>query len=608
MARQSKSSADPSAANVAQGSAFSLRHVTLTYERGIKALDDVTLVARRGERVCVLGANGSGKSTLASVVCGLLAPDEGQVTLVGENVLSKEGVDFEAYRRARHHIGLVFQNPDDQIVTSIVEDDVAFGPENLGIPPEEIGTRVARELHRVALDDYAKADPSRLSGGQKQRVAIAGALAMEPDVLVLDEPGALLDVRGRRSIMGVMDKLHAAGTTIVHITHFMDEAFAADRVIVMDHGHIALEGTPDEVFAHGEELVELGLEEPFAARLSEGLRARGVEVPWTCEDDVLREAIMQAATPSRMAGSGDAAQVAASQAPHHDGSTAHEQTTTPAISCEGVSYSYTGTVGRKALDDVSFSVGQGQSVAIIGQTGSGKSTLLRLICALEVPDAGHVIVGGIDTATKKNRRLLHGHIGYVMQHPERQLFAETVAEDVAYGPRNLRLPSDEVDRRCRHALSLVGLSGKEGSSPFELSGGQKRLCAIAGVLAMEPTTLVLDEPTAGLDPRGRAELRRVLADIHAHGVTIVQVTHSMEDAVHAGGVVVLNQSRLLTTGTPSQVFTRANEQKLADSGLGLPRPLTWAYQLEAAGFPSLGQPLTAEALADAIAHIARGGE
>ncbi|MBE6480724.1 MAG: ATP-binding cassette domain-containing protein, partial [Olsenella sp.] len=283
----------PVAERDAAGTVVSLRHVTLRYGDKVTALDDVSLDVAAAERVCVLGANGSGKSTLASVVCGLLAPDEGEVELLGERVLGPEGVDFEAYRRARREIGLVFQNPDDQIVTSIVEEDVAFGPENLGVPADQIGARVERELARVAMGDYAKADPSRLSGGQKQRVAIAGALAMEPRVLVLDEPGALLDVRGRRGIMRVMAKLRDEGTTVVHITHFMEEALAADRVLVMDRGHVVLDGTPDEVFSHGEQLSALGLEEPFAARLASRLRERGIDVPWTCSEDALLSALRE---------------------------------------------------------------------------------------------------------------------------------------------------------------------------------------------------------------------------------------------------------------------------------------------------------------------------
>ncbi|MBP3885534.1 MAG: ATP-binding cassette domain-containing protein [Olsenella sp.] len=593
----------------------SLRHVTLRYERGVVALDDVSLDVRSGERVCVLGANGSGKSTLASVICGLLAPDEGDVRLLGEKVLSGGVVDFGAYRRARRGLGLVFQNPDDQIVTTVVEDDVAFGPENLGIPAEEIGARVERELSRVAMGAYAKADPTRLSGGQKQRVAIAGALAMEPRLLVLDEPGALLDVRGRRSIMRVMGRLRDGGTTIVHITHFMEEALEADRLVVMSAGRIVLEGTPAEIFSHGAELEALGLEEPFCARLSEGLRARGVNVGWTCDDSALAQELVSLlaggdGTVHRGGADGSASDGVPARGATRDSATpgATRDPATPAVEADSVSYSYDGAgnpAGRRALDGVSFSVAPGTSVAIVGQTGSGKSTLLRIICALETPDAGHMRIDGLDTLDRRNRRRLFGqHIGYVMQHPERQLFAETVMQDVSFGPTNMGLAREEVERRCTHALSLVGLADKAEASPFELSGGQQRLCAIAGILAMHPDTLVLDEPNAGLDPRGRAHLRSILADIHAHGVTIVRVTHSMNEAARAEHVIVLDQSHVMMQGAPREVFRAENNDVLRDAGLGLPHALAWARILAEKGAPDLGTPLSLDELADAIAALA----
>ena len=561
-----------------------LSHVSLFYEGGVTALDDVSLELRRGERLCVLGANGSGKSTLASVICGLLAPDEGEVELVGERVCAGGAPDLEAYRRARRSLGLVFQNPDDQIVTSIVEDDVAFGPENLGLPRDEIAARVARELHRVAMEGFAQADPARLSGGQRQRVCIAGALAMEPAVLVLDEPGSLLDVRGRAAILRVMGRLAAAGTTLVHVTHFMEEALEADRVIVMDHGRVALSGTPGEVFAQGEKLVELGLEVPFAARLSKRLG-----LPWTCDETVLLDALCdrgsEGLSPLRPrvtpAGRADAE---------------------PVIAVEHASFSY--RPRAHALEDVSFELAAGTSVAIIGQTGSGKSTLLRLLCGLEAPDEGCVLVGGNDTARRRGRRAARSLVGYVMQHPERQLFAETVEKDVAFGPRNLRLPADEVERRVARALELVGLADRRGVSPFKLSGGQRRLCALAGILAMEPRVLVLDEPTAGLDPRGRAMLRRVLARLRELGVTLVQVTHSMEDAARTDRVIALDQARLVADGTPAEVFSRENERRLTEGGLGIPRALRVARALERRGWPTLGDPLTTDELVAAL----RGGE
>ena len=560
-----------------------LSHVSLVFEGDVVALDDVSLEVRRGERVCVLGANGSGKSTLASVICGLLAPDEGEVELVGERVCAGSAPDLEAYRRARRELGLVFQNPDDQIVTSIVEDDVAFGPENLGLPREEIARRVARELHRVAMDDFAKADPSRLSGGQKQRVTIAGALAMEPAVLVFDEPGSLLDVRGRAAILRVMGRLAAAGTTLIHVTHFMEEALEADRVLVMDHGRIALEGTPGEVFSQGEKLVGLGLEVPFAARVSQRLG-----LPWTCDESQLVcnvEAAYGTAAPGLQ-------KSATSRTPDAEGVRACGAA--PVLRVEHVSFAY--DQRGRALDDVSFQVFEGSSTAIIGQTGSGKSTLLRLLCGLETPDEGRVIVAGNDTSRRRGQRAAQRAVGYVMQHPERQLFAESVEKDVAFGPRNLGLSAEEVERRVSRALEIVGLSGKRGASPFKLSGGQRRLCALAGVLAMEPTVLILDEPTAGLDPRGRAMLRSVLARLRSLGVTLVQVTHSMEDAARADRIVALDQSRLVTVGTPREVFSRENEKRLAEGGLGIPRSLRIARALERRGWPSLGDPLTTDDL------------
>ena len=547
-----------------------LAHVTLRYGDSV-ALDDVTLEVCRGERVCVLGANGSGKSTLASVICGLLAPDEGDVELAGHAVCTGGVPDLAAYRDARRQLGLVFQNPDDQIVTSVVADDVAFGPENLGVPRAQISVRVARELRRVAMEKYAHADPSRLSGGQRQRVCIAGALAMEPAVLVLDEPSSLLDVRGRAAIMRVMGRLAAAGATLVHVTHFMDEALAADRVVVMQHGHVALEGTPDEVFAakNAQVIEALGLEMPFEARLAVALRQAGA------------------------AGGAIAAPGAPSdEKPAACAACAH--TAEPlAILARDLGFSY--GPGAQALDGVSLEVPVHATTAIVGQTGSGKSTLLRLLCGLEAADAGSLTVCGINAATKRGRRQVRRAVGYVMQHPERQLFAQTVAEDVAFGPRNQGLSAAEVEGRVAHALDLVGLADRRDASPFELSGGQQRLAAIAGVLAMEPELLVLDEPTAGLDPRGRARLRALMADLAAHGVTLLQVTHSMEDAARADHVVVLDQSHVLAAGTPAEVFCPANEPQLTAVGLGLPRPLAYAceHALDA-------RPLTLEALVAAL--------
>ena len=448
------------------------------------------------------------------------------------------------------------------------------------------------------MEGYAKADPTRLSGGQKQRVAIAGALAMEPQLLVLDEPGALLDVRGRRSILKVMGRLKTDGRAIVHITHFMEEALEADRVIVMRRGRIALEGTPQEVFSHADEIQALGLREPWTARLAGRLRELGVNVGWTCDAERLEGELARVA--QRHTRSRSTATTAEDQRTCH--AKVHSDL---AVSVREVSYSYRSVDARNdthpALDGVSLEVARATNTVIIGQTGSGKSTLLRLLCALELPDVGRIVVDGTDTRDRKGRRALHGHVGYVMQHPERQLFAETVAEDIAFGPKNLHLPKDEITRRCRRALKLVGLLGLEEASPFELSGGQQRMCAIAGILAMQPNILILDEPTAGLDPRRRGDLSRILRVLQRSGVTIVQVTHSREIAVRADEVIVLDQSRVMTHGAPREVFSYQNEALLHESGLGLPTSLDWARRLRTAGIACAEAPLTLEELARSIA-------
>lgn len=594
-----------------------LNEVSLWY-KDVAALNNVTLSIQPGERLCILGANGSGKSTLASVLCGLLAPDEGSVTLVGQDVCINGSPNFDAYKKARRWLGLVFQNPDDQIVTSIVEDDVAFGPENLGVDPQEITHRVKRELQRVALEAYAKANPSHLSGGQKQRVALAGALAMEPKLLVLDEPGALLDVRGRKSVMRVMNNLAARGATLVHVTHFMEEALTASRVIVLSRGHIVLDGTPQEVFSHTDQLAQLELEEPFIAQLSAKLAQKNVPISWTCDEKDLRQQLTCLLQPLNASQSTISAASQKQACPHTTVPTPDTVATTscaPAIQAHKLCYSYAADtqavpptadaphIPSLALDHVSFAIPQGSYTSIIGQTGSGKSTLARLICGLERPDSGELLVNQINTANKHDRRKLHGQVGYVMQHPERQLFAQTVLDDVAYGPKNLGFLAEEALAQARQALQEVGLLHKQAASPFELSGGQARLCAIAGILAMQPKILLLDEPTAGLDPAGRETLRRILTHIHQQGITVVQITHSMEEAALTDNILVLDQSHILMCGTPSEVYQPHNQQCLRNAGLDLPYSLIFALALQA-NVPglTLGQPLTMDKLMHELIH------
>ena len=270
-----------------------------------------------------------------------------------------------------------------------------------------------------------------------------------------------------------------------------------------------------------------------------------------------------------------------------------------AVSVRDVTFSYQ----KPVLKNISVDVQKGSHVAVIGSTGSGKSTLARLICALDTPDAGSLCVTGLDTRQKQNRRKLHGIVGYVMQRPERQLFAQTVAEDVAFGPTNLGLSACNVASAVDAALELVGLSHKADASPFELSGGQQRLCALAGVIAMHPKVLVLDEPTSGLDPYYCSKLRKIINAVLEDGCTVIELTHSMEDAAETDQIIVLHEGDLVFSGSSQQTFTHFSEAEFQELGLGIPHALAWAQRLSRATGINLGEPLTLSELVNALVDV-----
>ena len=579
--------------------AATLLDVTFVHAKGVVALDHVSFSIPAGKRTCIVGANGSGKSTVASILSGLTAPDEGTVTFLGTTVVNDGQVDFEAYKTVRPQLGLVFQNPEDQIICSVVADDIAFGLENLQVPSDQITPLVEQQITLGTLTEFASENPQMLSGGQQQRVAISGALVMKPQILILDEPSAALDVVHRNNVMGLVEKLRAAGKTIVHVTHFMDEVVSADHVIALDDGRVAFEGTPEALFEQHELVECLHLEEPFAYQVAHALNNRGVVV---CKspsaERVLSELTGLLATAVRgarnadVAGSCDDATTAGCDATGSASGSA-------AVSVRDVTFSYQ----KPVLKNISVDVQKGSHVAVIGSTGSGKSTLARLICALDTPDTGILCVTGLDTRQKQNRRKLHGIVGYVMQRPERQLFAQTVAEDVAFGPTNLGLSACDVTGAVNAALELVGLSHKADASPFELSGGQQRLCALAGVIAMHPKVLVLDEPTSGLDPYYCSELRKIINAVLEDGCTVIELTHSMEDAAETDQIIVLHEGDLVFSGSPQQTFTHFSEAEFQELGLGIPHALVWAQYLSRATGFNLGEPLTLSELVDALVDV-----
>ena len=586
--------------------AATLLDVTFVHAKGVVALDHVSFSIPAGKRTCIVGANGSGKSTVASILSGLTAPDEGTVTFLGTTVVNDGQVNFEAYKTIRPQLGLVFQNPEDQIICSVVADDIAFGLENLQVPSDQITPLVEQQIELGTLTEFASENPQMLSGGQQQRVAISGALVMKPQILILDEPSAALDVVHRNNVMGLVEKLRATGKTIVHVTHFMDEVVSADHVIALDDGRVAFEGTPEALFEQHELVECLHLEEPFAYQVAHALNNRGVVV---CKspsaERVLSEltgllAIAAQDEKGDVAGSCDDATTAGcGDATTAGCDAAGSALGSAAVSVRDVTFSYQ----KPVLKNISVDVQKGSHVAVIGSTGSGKSTLARLICALDTPDSGSLCVAGLDTRQKHNRRKLHGIVGYVMQRPERQLFAQTVAEDVAFGPSNLSLSACDITIAVNDALKLVGLSHKADASPFELSGGQQRLCALAGVIAMQPKVLVLDEPTSGLDPHYCSELRKIINAVLEDGCTVIELTHSMEDAAETDQIVVLHEGDLVFSGSSQQTFTHFSEAEFQELGLGIPHALAWAQRLSRATGINLGEPLTLSELVNALVDV-----
>ena len=607
------------------------RGVSFSYDGAVPALDGVDLSIEDGEFFCILGGNGSGKSTFAKHLNALLQPDAGTVRING-----MDASDPELVYDIRSTAGMVFQNPDDQLVATLVEDDVAFGPENLGVPSAQIAQRVREALKGVGLVGFERHETHALSGGQKQRVALAGVLAMEPRVLILDEASSMLDPRGRKGLMKACRALHARGMTIVMITHFMEEAAEADRVAVFRAGRVAMLGTPEEILTRADELAQLNLDMPESCRLGRSLRAKGVPV---CAQ--VREADMVAEIAQAYAersGAGTAGQSSASQLEIADGTVPVDnegKASEPVIEISHLSHSYSlsarerhrwrkrsataGTSSEQALwgndpsspgalREVSLTVRRGEFLGLAGHTGSGKSTLVQHLNGLIRPQEGFVRALGLDLSNKKDAAAVKAKVGVVFQYPERQLFAETVTQDVAFGPHNLGLPQDEVDRRVESSLSRVGLdlSTVGDKSPFELSGGQQRRVAFAGVLAMEPEVLVLDEPMAGLDPAARRDFLELIDRLHRDGLTVVMVSHSMDDLANCcDRIVVMNEGAVFAEGTPAQVFAHADELK--SIGLGVPAAQRMALALAEAGVPlRCGGLYTVESLADELADLLIG--
>ncbi|WP_317367538.1 energy-coupling factor transporter ATPase [uncultured Tyzzerella sp.] len=522
-----------------------------------KAIDNVSLDIEQGSFVAILGHNGSGKSTLAKHLSGILKGYQGEVLVDGLSTTDENNIwDI------RKTVGTVFQNPDNQLVASIVEDDVAFGPENLGIDREEIKKRIDFALKSVNMEDFRYSQTSSLSGGQKQRVAIAGILAMEPKCIVLDEPTAMLDPKGRKEVIETIKKLNKEkGITIVLITHYMEEVIDADRLIIMEKGKIVLDDIPLNVFKNVEKIRSLKLDVPDAIDIIYNLNKQGYNIPMDILsiEDLAKRLI----------------HIGFKENNYEDIQYIPSNKNDEIIKLQNIKHIYSKSTvfERLALDNINITINKGDFLGIIGHTGSGKSTLIQIFNALIKPTLGNVYVNREEIySSNKPLKDIRQKVGVVFQYPEYQLFEETVYKDVAFAPTNMGLPKEEIDKRVKDALNTVFIDESYyNKSPFELSGGEKRRVAIAGILTMKPDILVFDELTAGLDPYGREEmLTQIKSMQHKLNTTIVLVSHSMDDVSKTcDRVIVLNKGNIVLNDVVAKVFE--NGKTLESIGLDIPK-------------------------------------
>ena len=480
--------------------------VSIAYARdgaAVPALRGVSLRVQPGQIVAVAGANGSGKSTLARALCGAELAAGGRVVADGHDPAAGE----EERRTLRRLVGIVRQNPQDQIVAARVGDEVAFGPRNLGLPEPEVAARVRAALEAVGLAGFEERETRALSGGEEQRLAIAGVLAMEPRYLVFDEPSAHLDAELRPRLLELLRALAAEqGAGVVLVTHEAREALAADELLVLEAGAVAWRGAPrDLLLGHPELWDAVFMPCPEAAALRGGATAAAGAA------DGGVAAADAAAAADLVAGGGTAGAAAPQAAP--------TATRGPELVFDSVSFGYG---GRRVLDGLSFRARPGRVLLVAGPSGSGKSTLAALAAGLLAPERGSIALGA--TAPEP------GAVGLALQHPEQQFFLDTVHDELAFGPRNAGLAEEEVAARVARALAVVGLEEElAGRDPFSLSGGQARRVGLAAVLSLDAAAYVFDEPTAGLDVAGRRAVHRMARSLAEDGCAVLVISHDLEE-------------------------------------------------------------------------------
>ncbi|MET0672890.1 MAG: energy-coupling factor transporter ATPase [Microbacterium pygmaeum] len=550
-----------------------VRDLAITHEGEDAATPaSVSFDVSPGEVVLLLGPSGSGKSTLTLALNGLI-PQAVPAEVAGTIEVGGRAASDTTVAQLSTRVAMVFQDPDAQLVTGTLLDEVAFGPENLRMPLADVLARAESALRRVGLWDRRAENPDRLSGGGRQRLAIACALAMGSPLLVLDEPTANLDPQGIEDVYAALADLVADGDrAILLVEHDLDAAIGlVDRVVVLDQdGRLAADGTVDQVLrARADELHTMGVWLPTSTLAALRLREGGYAFdPLPLTPGELRAALD--GLPPVAAHSVAAARPVGAAHPvgaaRPVGAGAERDDTKPSIiSVRGL------TVHRRrtpVLHDIDLDVRRGEFVAVVGANGAGKTTLIQAIGGVITPPRGSVSVDGIDVG-RADARTMSRHVGFVFQNPEHQFIAHTVYDELAHGLRLQHRSEDEVRERTETLLDRFGLTAKAATHPFLLSGGQKRRLSVGTALVAGAPVLALDEPTFGQDRARADELLALLRDLNREGTTIVVVTHDMQlVSEHADRMIVLSEGGVVASGPTSQVF--ADEHLIERAGLRLP--------------------------------------
>ena len=540
-----------------------VEHLKYRYPHTKKlALDDISFTAEKGEFIGIIGENGAGKSTLSQAFCGLV-PQFYKGAYGGK--VTVDGIDAATTPTAElcKKVGLIFQNPFNQLsgAKDTVWDEVAFGLENFGVPAEQIHERLDKVLHQLDIWQFREKNPFDLSGGQMQRVAIASVLAMEPEILLLDEPTSQLDPQGSEEVFHTVELLAKTGITIFMIEQKMEKlASYCDKILLLHEGKQIDFDTPEKIFSRPD-LAELGICPPYVTRycIEQNLFRLDGTYPVTMEDvkRVLKRDMERKVTLPQLT------DPVLTEVPEDR------------FAVRNLKFSY--TEDHPIFENFQLSLDQ-RPTAIIGQNGAGKTTLVRLLKGLLKPSAGTILYQGEDIS-RRTVASLAGQVGYVFQNPDDQIFKYKVIDEVMFGPLNIGMPKEKAKEKAMEALALTELTSYAGENPYDLELSQRKLVAIASVLAMDTDVIILDEPTIAQDYRAKEIIRNIITSLSGQGKLVLAILHDMDFVAQCfSRVVVLAHGQLLADGTPSEVFVQ--EDVLKKAALDMPHPLQLRKALE----------------------------